>query len=243
MAGLALSAAVWLRRVGETLQTMAAAGVISWAGRACLTSPGDGHLGLSNAAGTAMVRLAAITNSLLVVYNASAGDVADIQLGNMQVTGVTQAAAGVQQWVGRSRITSPSNGALSVSNNDGSGARSLAEGLLATVTGIDTSSAAKQTLYTVPAGKRLVVTKLVARDPSAAITLAVCTFGFDAAASDVIVTGQDLQLSGLATTNRSAMATPYDAVIGAAAAVLGVRMTTQEAAADTVTIDVFGYLV
>ena len=44
--------------------------------------------------------------------------------------------------------------------------------LLSTTTGIDMAAAAKTILYTVPAGKRCIVTHVIIRDPSA--TLAGC---------------------------------------------------------------------
>ena len=115
------------------------------------------------------------------------------------------------------------------------------EGLLATVTDIDTSSTAKQTLYTVPASKVAYITKVVVRDPSAAITLCTATFGFNASADDVIAATTLTGLSG-ATTYQVITPITTGAAEGAAAAVFGMDTTVQEAAADTVTIDVFGYL-
>ena len=117
----------------------------------------------------------------------------------------------------------------------------LREGLLASATGIDLSLTTKQTLYTVPAGKVCYPTRFVVRDASAAITLATVTIGFDAGATDVVGA---TALTGLSDGTKYQILSPVtNPVEGAAAAVLGLDTTVQEGAADTVTIDVYGFLV
>lgn len=117
----------------------------------------------------------------------------------------------------------------------------IREGRLATATGIDLSSTNKQTLYTVPTGKTCYPTRFVVRDASAAITLATVTIGFDAGATDVVGA---TALTGLSDGTKYQILSPVtNPVEGAAAAVLGLDTTVQEGAADTVTIDVYGFLV
>jgi hypothetical protein len=103
---------------------------------------------------------------------------------------------------------------------------------------VDLSLTIKQALYTVTAGRSLIVTKIVQRAPSATLTSAAYGFGFDSGATDVIATGNN---PGTSTT--CTVQTPdTQATIGAAAAVLGLK-TTATQAATTMTIDVFGYLI
>lgn len=119
---------------------------------------------------------------------------------------------------------------------------SFTESRLALVSGINLRSTAKQTLYIVPGGRSCVITRVVIRNASAAITAATGTFGFNAAADDVIAV---LDLTSLANSTFYATGYPVatGAVMGSGGDVLGFRTVAQEATADLVTMDVFGYLI
>lgn len=118
---------------------------------------------------------------------------------------------------------------------------SVAEGKLATVTGVNLNVTTKTTLYTVPAGKVAYVTRVVVRDPSTDLTTAEFGVGYDANATDVIANAAHTALTG--PTLYEAIAAKAGAKEGAAAAVLGLKCGTAQGAAATATIDVFGYLV
>ena len=145
-------------------------------------------------------------------------------------------------------ISRTAAGVITVGNGLGTGTGAIEsngaqirEGRLSTTTGIDLSSTLKQTLYTVPAGKVCYPTRFVFRDASAAITLATITIGFDAGATDVVGA---TALTGLSSATKYQVVSPMtNPEEGAAAAVLGLDTTVQEGAADTVTVDVYGFLV
>jgi hypothetical protein len=107
---------------------------------------------------------------------------------------------------------------------------------------IDTSSAAAQTIFTVPAGRVAYPQRVVVRDPSAAITVAVLTMGFDAGCTDFLAAADITALTGATSTAGFSPANGALTVEGAAAAVFCVDTSAQEAAADTVVVDVFGEL-
>lgn len=122
-------------------------------------------------------------------------------------------------------------------------------------TTVDTNVGTKQTLYTVPAGKRCVVTKVVVRDASANLeTMAgALTFGFAAGADewasifsllvDLNSSSRAFGISALAP--RGADLGGFDSdpffVIGNAADVFGC-VFNDTAITATVVIDTFGYL-
>lgn len=118
---------------------------------------------------------------------------------------------------------------------------SVKEVLLASAQ-IDLNITTKQNLYTVPAGKSLVVTKVVQRASSGALASVDGGLGGDASCSDWIVT--DGIKSITATTakcislNNSATKPVY-----AATTAFGWAATTPEGAAATARLDVFGYLI
>lgn len=102
---------------------------------------------------------------------------------------------------------------------------------------VDLSLSTKQTLYTVPAGQHLIVTKINSRSPTATLTTGSGGVGYDAGASDV--TAGDTVMPTTATTYglfSSVTSTP----IGAPTDVLGFK-TSATQAATSMTIDVFGY--
>lgn len=128
---------------------------------------------------------------------------------------------------------------------------------LASVT-VNTNVGTKQALYTVPAGKHLVVTRVVAR--SASTSLAAIgsgdglTLGFDAGATDwANVRGEHLQLlttstvfvpivaAGVSYTGDPGLQAFIAYKIGAAADIFGCVFTDNSITA-TLVIDVFGYI-
>lgn len=114
-------------------------------------------------------------------------------------------------------------------------------GLLSSTSGIDLSLSTKQNLYTVPTGFSCIITQVVVHSPSAAISAATTPFGWNADANDVI---SATALTGLTGTTMAIILRPTAAgfVRGAAADVFGLKTTVQEGEADTVIIDVYGYL-
>jgi hypothetical protein len=104
---------------------------------------------------------------------------------------------------------------------------------------IDLSLTTKQALYTVPAGQHLIVTKVIARYPSASISTADGGVGFDSGATNV---SSDIGISSSMTTTSYVIGQPAGPpTIGAAAAVFGYKETATQAS-TTITIDTFGYL-
>lgn len=117
------------------------------------------------------------------------------------------------------------------------------ESLIASVV-VDTALTTKQTLYTVPAGKSLIVTKYCVRSASGGATTVAGSTGFNAGATDV---GPSGSLTFPTTTGSYVLisnvpdgtgATPPR--IGTAASVLGFKTTVTDTI--TATIDTFGYL-
>lgn len=119
----------------------------------------------------------------------------------------------------------------------------------ATINGQTTGS--KQTAYTVPTGKTMVVDHVVFRDPSATLAgLVDMDIGGNALADDFI---QQVSLAAFtATTDFGKVAQPEQAAgppivpvkktEWAAASAFGVYINTGSTGAATFTMDVFGYL-
>lgn len=117
---------------------------------------------------------------------------------------------------------------------------SVAESKLATVAGVNLNVTTKTTLYTVPASKVCVVTKVVLRGASTSLTTASFGVGYDANATDVVADATHTGLTG--PTLYEKVAPKVGALLGTAAAVLGLKCSTAQGAAATVDVDVFGYL-
>lgn len=119
--------------------------------------------------------------------------------------------------------------------------REKAETLLASVAAVNLDAAPGTTtnLFTVPAGKACIITKVVTRNHSAVLTTAVNDYGWDAGVNDVI-NGVFAALTG--ATNYQRVVADDDAVRGAAANILKHSLETAEGGVLTCTIDVFGYL-
>lgn len=120
--------------------------------------------------------------------------------------------------------------------------RELCESILKKwTTPIDLNVLAETVLFTVPAGKECHVTKIVMHSASAAIGAAKIQCGFNTGpANDVIANTGIITLS--ITDYYIIFHAKDDAKIGAAADDFSLQVETQEGAADTVLIDVFGYL-
>jgi hypothetical protein len=96
------------------------------------------------------------------------------------------------------------------------------------------------TLYTVPAGKSCIITKVIIRASSGDLTTASISFGFDANGSDAIANGTRTYLDG--ATKYGILVPANGSVRGAAAGTFKVAVNTKQGAAMTIAIDVFGYL-
>lgn len=115
----------------------------------------------------------------------------------------------------------------------------LYEGKLATIPLIDVNTAVKTTIYTVPTGKTLVVTKVVVRSASSSLTTAQFGFGFNAGADDVIASALHAELTG--STLYTKLEPKVGAIVGNAADVFGIKCTVNQGEAATVTVDLFGF--
>ena len=153
-------------------------------------------------------------------------------------------------WYGATAPSNPVNGMIWV-KNDGSvhlyfgGAWQLLHGtltetLLASVASIDLDAVAETTLYTCPAGKSCVITKVVIRVPDGAVATAEESFGWNTAQADDVIANAQRALTG--ATNYIVVGAKDDAVRGAAAGTFKVDVQVAEGGARTATIDVFGYL-
>ena len=120
--------------------------------------------------------------------------------------------------------------------------REWAESLLAGGIGpIDLNVLAETVLFTVPVGKECHITKIVMHSASGAIAAAKIQCGFNTGpANDVIANTGIITLS--ITDYYIIFHAQDNAKIGAAADDFSLQVETQEGAADTVLIDVFGYL-
>jgi hypothetical protein len=96
------------------------------------------------------------------------------------------------------------------------------------------------TLYTVPAGKSCIITKVVIRNSSGNLTTASISFGFDAVGSDCITNATHVTLTG--STIYEIIPAKVGAVRGVAAGTFKIAVNTKQGGAMTISIDVFGYL-
>ena len=116
----------------------------------------------------------------------------------------------------------------------------VAEAKIVTLAGVDLNVTTKTTIYTVPTGKTLIVTKVVIRNASASLTTANYALGFNANADDVVTGATHTELTG--STLFSILNAKAGAIRGAAADVFGLKCSVAQGGAATVTVDVFGYL-
>jgi hypothetical protein len=116
--------------------------------------------------------------------------------------------------------------------------------LLASVPGVDFDSTTAQNLYTVPAGKSCIITKVVIRNPTDAMDGAGFGFGFDAGGSNWRSGLTDESFAGETNLFRVYLSPPIGenaAVIGAAGDVFKIKLAGAQGSPVTATIDVFGY--
>lgn len=114
----------------------------------------------------------------------------------------------------------------------------VAEQRLSTTASVNLNVNTKTTLYTVPAGKTLIVTKVVVRAASTSLTTAEFGLGFNANADDVIAVAIHSELTG--ATLFTLIPPKNGAIRGAAADVFGVRCNVVQGGAATCTIEVWG---
>jgi hypothetical protein len=109
------------------------------------------------------------------------------------------------------------------------------------------NTTAKQTIFTVPAGKTLVVSQVVARNVGAAAPTADAGFGGDANATDfrAAVQFDNLAAAGdgvIVTPDDGGASNPVPGKIKQYAAGIAFGMKVGTTAATTVDVDLFGYL-
>ena len=110
-------------------------------------------------------------------------------------------------------------------------------------TSVDVGAVAVTPLYTVPAGKTAVITRVVIRSASASFNQAtdpIFNIGWQAVASNVVASAT--YTTPASTTSYIQPAIIADATMGAAAEVLNFNVTGAATASTTATVDVFGYL-
>ena len=95
-------------------------------------------------------------------------------------------------------------------------------------------------LYTVPAGKSCIITRVVIRGSSGNLTTASISFGFDANGSDSIANAARTYLDG--ATKYGILVPGTGSVIGVAAGTYKIAVNTKQGGAMTIIVDVFGYL-
>jgi len=240
--GFAASAWPFVRRTGETLLTLAEAGVLSWANGPRLSRRASDAFAVSNPAGTTGATLAFDALGRVDVFGLDG--MADGTLAAAILEAVYELRALQVLRVGTTAIQSPLPGDLLASSADATMARTLAEGLVATVEGVALNSAAKQPLLTLVAARKFQPTRFIVRHASGTPTTATCTFGWNANANDLAGDGAaPLNLTQMTTALHSIATQPWGANtrVGATDDVLGVKMVAVEGTAKTVTIDVFGY--
>jgi hypothetical protein len=121
------------------------------------------------------------------------------------------------------------------------GAKTGAEVKLATAAAVDLNTATPTTLYTVPAGKSAVITRIVLRLASTSLTTVSISIGFNSASfNDVLANATHTELTG--ATLFTVLSSKAGAKIGAAADVLKLLCNTLQGGAATCTVDIFGYL-
>lgn len=115
------------------------------------------------------------------------------------------------------------------------------EQLLAGNKTVDMNAGAATLLYTVPAGKTCVITKVIVRVASISLTTASYSFGFNGPATydDVIANATHTELTG--PTLLTILAAKAGAKLGAAADAFKCMVNTPQGAAATAKVDVYGY--
>lgn len=120
--------------------------------------------------------------------------------------------------------------------------REVAESLLVvgTALNLDAANGTEIVLFTVPAGKSCIITKVVTHTHSAALTTAKSEYGFNTGTANNVITAALKALTG--ATNYQIVVADDDAVRGAAGDDFSHCVDTKETSALTCKVDVFGYL-
>lgn len=114
--------------------------------------------------------------------------------------------------------------------------------LSSTAVNLNELTAAKQALYTVPASRRALITRVDVDKLSAVPTAAQFTMGWNAAANDTLDPFQVSDLIDAVTKFGSILVQPTSWLVGTAAQVLGLAVSTPQGTGLTARINVFGYL-
>ena len=114
--------------------------------------------------------------------------------------------------------------------------------LSSVVVDLNEGTAAKQGLYTVPAGRRGIVTRVDIDKLSAAPTNAAFTMGWNAGATDTLDPFILSDLVSSATKFGSILVQPTSWLVGTAAQNLGLAVSTPQGSALTARYNIFGYL-
>lgn len=114
----------------------------------------------------------------------------------------------------------------------------LTEGLLNSAFSVNMNSGGTQVLYTCPAGKTCIVTKVIVRNATDSLTTASYSFQWNSA-GDVIADATHPELTG--STLFTQLFPKVGAARGSAGATFDVVMNTLQGGTASTTIDVFGY--
>ena len=124
---------------------------------------------------------------------------------------------------------------------DGNVTQINSERILSSTDAVNLNVLTKTTLFTVPAGKTAVITRISIRNASTNLTTASFGFGFNANADDVDGSTTHTELTG--ATLASQIIVLSGAKVGAAADVFGIKCSIAQGAPATMSVDVFGYLI
>jgi hypothetical protein len=139
--------------------------------------------------------------------------------------------------------TAAGNGFIINSNSSNVVTQSFvnAESILSTTASVDMNTATATLLYTCPAGKSCLITRVVVRNASTSLTTASYSFGWTSAAfADVIADATHTELTG--ATLYTVLLAKTGAKLGAAAGTFKVIMNVQQGGAATTSMDVFGII-
>lgn len=117
-------------------------------------------------------------------------------------------------------------------------------GLLAKITGIDLTAVALTTLYTVPAGKKCIVTDLITRltSISGGVSVATVACGIAAGNADIVAAAALTGLTAVGKIDRMSPAGTY--VVGNAADIIKFNVTIGAVATTAVgEVHLLGYLI
>jgi len=188
---------------------------------------GNLYLGVEDGSG-------AVNKRLICVTGASGGHV------SIGATNATDDGNGWDHTLPQANATAEGQAVVAISTSNQWGYQT-ADICLAKGMSVDLNSTTKQTLYTVPASRSCIITKVVKRDASAAVTTAVGAFGFNANADDVVASFNVFdKLTG--TTVYDISEPRVAAVKGSATNTFGYKGSVAEGATRTMVVDVFGYL-